>query len=106
MPALLVLGWPAVEWQIYSGLARHLFLQADVPPHAALFWSRRRHFSGKGLLDELLMAACCPAAIDTRISPDRGLETRVPKKLFDGLVFSRVLIEHALRAQVPKLMRR
>ena len=42
----------------------------------------------------------------TRISTDRGLDAPMPEKLSDGFVFPRIGIEHNLRAQVPKLMRR
>jgi hypothetical protein len=67
--------------------------------------SSRWYFSRKCLLDEILMPTRCPAAIDTRICTDRGLDAAMAEKLFDGFEFSRVAIEYNLGAQVPELVR-
>src|SRR5262249_48771740 len=52
------------------------------------------------------MPTRCSAAVDPRVCPHRGLETRVSEKLSDGFETSRVGIQDNLCAQVPKLVRR
>src|SRR5437660_11008322 len=51
-----------------------------------------------------MMATRCPAAVDTSIRPNRGLEALMPEKLFDGFEASGFGIKDHLRTQVPKLM--
>ena len=56
-----------------------------------------RRVGGESLLDEALMMARGPSAIDPRVSSDRGLEAFVPEQLFDRFEAAWLGIEKDLR---------
>ena len=62
------------------------------------------HVSRKGLLNEILMPARGPAAIEACICPDRRLDAFMAENLSDRFIFSRIAVEYDLSAQVSKLV--
>jgi hypothetical protein len=58
----------------------------------------------ESLLDEALMMAGGPSAIDPRVSPDRGFETFVAEQLPNRFEATWLGIEKDLRTQMTELM--